>query len=186
MGVCQQSMQLLAFSYIQWECELNSGRPTTRCYFFNLAGHHDSFWGKNHQVLLFLDITYDKLSIHHSKFSYLLLSSVSKHQFNRVQRIISFAHIHSSLRLTDSDVKDETRARTIAFSNPCLSCLYISVAIMHWQGRASLIQCYIGGNNHSSIPYTFEDDQHLGDASSDTQWNEGNGTVESIMIMMLC
>ncbi len=44
--------QLRTFCCIQWECERYSGRPRTRCYPFNLAGHR--FRGKNRQVMCFM------------------------------------------------------------------------------------------------------------------------------------
>jgi hypothetical protein len=43
-------------------------------------------------------------------------------------------------------------------------------------GRAPLIQCFIGGNIHRTIPHRFKDDRRLGDASADTQRVRGNGS----------
>jgi hypothetical protein len=43
-------------------------------------------------------------------------------------------------------------------------------------GRAPLIQCFIGGNSHPTIQHRFKDDRRLGDASTDTQRDWGNGS----------
>jgi hypothetical protein len=62
-------------------------------------------------------------------------------------------------------------------SNPRLPCHYIC-PVANVLGRAPLIPCFIGGNRRPVIPYHFkpEDDQRLGSASADTQWDRGNGS----------
>ena len=58
-------------------------------------------------------------------------------------------------------------------SHPRLPCLYIC-PVANVLGRAPLIQCFIGGNSHPTIPYSFKDDRRLGHASADTQRDRGN------------
>ena len=58
-------------------------------------------------------------------------------------------------------------------SHPRLPCLYIC-PVANVLGRAPLIQCFIGGNIHPTIPYSFKDDRRLGHASADTQRDRGN------------
>jgi hypothetical protein len=58
-------------------------------------------------------------------------------------------------------------------SNPSLPCLYIC-PFSNVLGRAPLIQCFIGGNSHPTIPHSFKDDWRLGSASADTQRDRGN------------
>ncbi len=43
-------------------------------------------------------------------------------------------------------------------------------------GGTPLIQCFIGGNSRSTIPYSFKDDRShgIGHASANTQWDRGN------------
>ncbi len=60
-------------------------------------------------------------------------------------------------------------------SNPRLPCLYIC-PVANVLGRAPLILCFIGGNSHPTIPYRFKDDRRIGHASTDTQWERGNGS----------
>jgi len=48
---------LQTFGRIQWECDLFNGRPSARCYPFDLDEHR--FRGKNPQVLHACDITCD-------------------------------------------------------------------------------------------------------------------------------
>jgi hypothetical protein len=62
-------------------------------------------------------------------------------------------------------------------SDPRLPCLYICpVANLNVLGRIPLIQCFIGGNSHPTIPYRFKDDRHIGHASTNTQRDRGNGS----------
>jgi hypothetical protein len=60
-------------------------------------------------------------------------------------------------------------------SNPGLPCLYIC-PVANVLGCAPLIQCFIGGNSHPTIPYRFKDDRRTGHASADTQRARGNGS----------
>ena len=60
-------------------------------------------------------------------------------------------------------------------SSPRLPCLYIC-PVANVLGRAPLIPCFIGGNSHLMIPHSFKDDQGLGSASADTQWDRGNSS----------
>ncbi len=62
-------------------------------------------------------------------------------------------------------------------SNQHLPCLYICpVENMPVLGLAPLIQCFIGGNSHPTIPHRFKDDPRLGSASANTQRDRGNGS----------
>ncbi len=60
-------------------------------------------------------------------------------------------------------------------SNPRLPCLYFC-PVANVLGHAPLVQCFIGGNSHPTIPYRFKDDQRFGHASVDTQRDQGNGS----------
>jgi hypothetical protein len=61
-------------------------------------------------------------------------------------------------------------------SDPRLPCLYIC-PVANVLGRAPLIQCFIDGSRHPTIPYRFKDDHwRLGSASADTQRDRGNGS----------
>ena len=73
-------------------------------------------------------------------------------------------------------------------SNPCLPCLYIClVANVLALVRAPLIQCFIGGNSHPTIPYSFKDDRRIGHASADTQRDRCNGSrLYEVNIWMWC
>ncbi len=43
-------------------------------------------------------------------------------------------------------------------------------------GCAPLLLCFIGSNQHPTIPHRFKDDRRLGDASADTKQDRGNGS----------
>jgi hypothetical protein len=60
-------------------------------------------------------------------------------------------------------------------SKPRLPCLYIC-PVANVLGRAPLIQCFIGGNSHPTIPYRFKDYRRIGHASADTQRDRGNSS----------
>ncbi len=60
-------------------------------------------------------------------------------------------------------------------SNLRLPCLYIC-PVANVLGCAPLIQCFIGGNSHLTIPHSFRNDPRLGDASADTQLDRGNSS----------
>jgi hypothetical protein len=60
-------------------------------------------------------------------------------------------------------------------SNPRLPCLYIC-PVANVLGRPPLIQCFIGGNRHPTIPFCFKDDRRIGHGSADTQRDRGNGS----------
>ncbi len=61
-------------------------------------------------------------------------------------------------------------------SNLRLPCLYVC-QVANVPGRTPLIQCFIGGNRHPTILHRFKDDLRLGDASTDTQRDRGNGSM---------
>jgi hypothetical protein len=60
-------------------------------------------------------------------------------------------------------------------SNPRLPCLDIC-PVANVLGRVLLIPCFIGGNSHPTILYSFKDDWQNGHASTDTQRDRGNGS----------
>ncbi len=60
-------------------------------------------------------------------------------------------------------------------SNQRLPCLYIC-PVANVLGSAPLIQCFISGNSHPTIPHSFKDDLGLGSASADTQQDRGNSS----------
>jgi hypothetical protein len=64
-------------------------------------------------------------------------------------------------------------------SIPRLPCLYIC-PVANVLGRAPLILCFIGGNSHPTIPYSFKDDRRFGHGSADTQRDRGNGSRLSL------
>ena len=71
-------------------------------------------------------------------------------------------------------------------SNQRLPCLYIC-PVANVLGQAPLIQCFIGGNSHPTIPHRFKDDPRLGSASADTQRDRGNGSrLHEVNIWMWC
>ncbi len=60
-------------------------------------------------------------------------------------------------------------------SNQRLPYLYICPAA-NVLGRPPLIPCFICGNSHPTIPYSFKDDMCIGNASADTQLDLSNGS----------